>query len=360
MRRQTNGIEAQLGVALFRHNRRGVMLTEAGRAYAHQVAQRLTAIERDTLDLMAGQGAGGAIELAVAPTFATRWLLPRRAECACLRPDITVNLTTRTRPLLFDDEGLDAAIYNGSGQQAGAETSFLLREDLEAVAGPQRSGRAAQRHMAIDQTGHRVRDPSAAIDDPALEQPGQEGQRFHRQQFRIQSGAQQTLRSGALVRALQQFLEMAVRFEYQLQGIDQFARIFAAKQEDLERLARHLVVLEEIEHRFQRTGNRVQRVALPVIGEGFADALREGFVALVAHSEEQRRLVLEMPIHGTACHARRKRDLLQAAATHTALVEYAPRRGDDFLARFLGFRLGTSNHSGSTLSTPDTYKPVCI
>lgn len=134
--RKINGLEAQLGVALFRRNRRGVMLTEAGRAYARQVAQHLTVIERDTLDLMAGQGAGGTIELAVAPTFATRWLLPRLAEFARLYPDITVNLTTRTRPFLFDDEGFDAAIYNGDGQWAGAETHFLLREDLMAVASP--------------------------------------------------------------------------------------------------------------------------------------------------------------------------------------------------------------------------------
>ena len=134
--RQINGLEAQLGVALFRRNRRGVMLTEAGHAYARQVAQHLTAIERDTLDLMAGQGAGGTIELAVAPTFATRWLLPRLAEFARLRPDVTVNLTTRTRPFLFDDEAFDAAIYNGDGQWAGAETDFLLREDLVAVASP--------------------------------------------------------------------------------------------------------------------------------------------------------------------------------------------------------------------------------
>ena len=58
------------------------------------------------------------------------------AELARQRPDITVNLTTRTRPFLFDDEEFDAAIYNGDGQWAGAETHFLLREDLMAVASP--------------------------------------------------------------------------------------------------------------------------------------------------------------------------------------------------------------------------------
>lgn len=134
--RQINGLEAQLGVALFRRSRRGVMLTEAGRAYARQIAQRLDAIERDTLDLMAGQGAGGTLELAVAPTFATRWLLPRLPHFARVHPGITVNLTTRTRPFLFDDEIFDAAIYNGDGHWPGAETAFLLREDLVAVASP--------------------------------------------------------------------------------------------------------------------------------------------------------------------------------------------------------------------------------
>ncbi|MBN8487423.1 MAG: LysR family transcriptional regulator, partial [Burkholderiales bacterium] len=73
--RQIASLEDFVGVPLFRRGQRGVLLTEAGRRYARSVAARLDAVERDTLDLMAqaGQAAGGALELAVVPTFATQW-----------------------------------------------------------------------------------------------------------------------------------------------------------------------------------------------------------------------------------------------------------------------------------------------
>jgi DNA-binding transcriptional LysR family regulator len=100
--RQIAGLEDFLGLKLFRRSRRGVVLTEAGAAYHRQVAKRLDEVERDTLDLMARQGRGGTLELAVVPTFGTRWLLPRLPDFARKHPDITLNLSSRTRPFLFD------------------------------------------------------------------------------------------------------------------------------------------------------------------------------------------------------------------------------------------------------------------
>ncbi|HHJ4328559.1 TPA: LysR family transcriptional regulator, partial [Klebsiella pneumoniae] len=76
--RQIATLETFLGVELFRRSRRGVKLTEAGLTYSRKVAAQLDAVERDTLALMGAQGAM-SIELAVVPTFATQWLLPRLA-----------------------------------------------------------------------------------------------------------------------------------------------------------------------------------------------------------------------------------------------------------------------------------------
>jgi LysR family glycine cleavage system transcriptional activator len=135
--RQVAALEDFLGVALFRRGQRGVVLTDAGQRYSRSVATRLDEVERDTLDLMAQAGeGGGALELAVVPTFATQWLLPRLKRFHDAHPGITVHFTPRTRPFLFDDTVLDAAIHPGDAFWPGTEGLVLMAEHLIAVASP--------------------------------------------------------------------------------------------------------------------------------------------------------------------------------------------------------------------------------
>lgn len=134
--RQVAGLEAFLGLKLFRRTRRGVTLTEAGASYARQVGARLDEVERDAFELMARGGQGGALELAVVPTFATKWLLPRLGNFLRAQPGIDVHLTPRTRPFLFDGTPFHAAIHAGESTWPGTEGLFLMREDLIAVASP--------------------------------------------------------------------------------------------------------------------------------------------------------------------------------------------------------------------------------
>ena len=138
--RQVAALEDFLGVRLFQRTRHGVALTPAGTAYARQVALRLAGLERDTLDAMAGQGAGGTIRLASVPTFATRWLLPRLADLHAGHPDIVVHLDARTRPFMFAEAEFDAALYAGSPEQianwAGTRAVMLMPETVLPVASP--------------------------------------------------------------------------------------------------------------------------------------------------------------------------------------------------------------------------------
>ena len=135
--RQIASLEDFVGVRLFRRSRRGVMLTEAGERYAQSVRARLDEVERDTLDLMArGADAAGALELAVVPTFATHWLMPRLADFQRACPGITLHMTPATRPFLFEDTHFDAALYAGAAGWPGTESCFLMREQLIAVGAP--------------------------------------------------------------------------------------------------------------------------------------------------------------------------------------------------------------------------------
>jgi DNA-binding transcriptional LysR family regulator len=133
--RQIGSLEDFLGIELFRRSRRGVKLTEAGLSYSRRVATQLDAVERDTLSVMGQQGAN-VIELAVVPTFGTQWLLPRLKDFQQRHPEVTVNLTNRTRPFLFADTDFDAAIYFGDGEWPGARAHRLMGENPMPVCSP--------------------------------------------------------------------------------------------------------------------------------------------------------------------------------------------------------------------------------
>ncbi|TWC10775.1 MULTISPECIES: LysR family transcriptional regulator [unclassified Pseudomonas] len=133
--RQIASLEDFLSVELFRRSRRGVKLTEAGLSYSRRVATQLDAVERDTLSVMGHTGAN-VIELAVVPTFGTQWLLPRLKEFQEQHPEVTVNLTNRTRPFLFADTDFDAAIYFGDGDWSGTESHKLMGENPMPVCSP--------------------------------------------------------------------------------------------------------------------------------------------------------------------------------------------------------------------------------
>ena len=141
--RQIAGLEEFLGIELFRRSRRGVKLTEAGLAYSRKVAAQLDAVERDTLAAMGQQGAQG-LELAVVPTFATQWLVPRLKAFQQLHPEVTVHLTNRTRPFLFADTSFDAAIYFGDGEWSGTEAHYLMPEEPLPVCSPELLGERTQ------------------------------------------------------------------------------------------------------------------------------------------------------------------------------------------------------------------------
>lgn len=134
--RQVGALEEFLGVRLFRRSSRGVALTEAGQRYAESVARRLDDFEQDTMAVMSRGAEGGAVELAVVPTFGTRWLVSRLPRFMASHPGVLVHLSAQSRPFLFEGTAFDAAIYAGERLWPGTEGVFLMREHLTAVCRP--------------------------------------------------------------------------------------------------------------------------------------------------------------------------------------------------------------------------------
>lgn len=134
--RQIATLESTLGVRLFVRAKQRVVLTRAGRLYSTQVRRTLEQLDRDTLSMMAHGSGGGYLELAVLPTFASEWLIPRMKDFNDRHPDVRVNMGTHTDLFPFDDTHFEAAIHFGTPTWPGTSSDYLFGEEVVPVCRP--------------------------------------------------------------------------------------------------------------------------------------------------------------------------------------------------------------------------------
>lgn len=130
--RQVAGLEERLGVQLFSRVRRRIALTDAGAEYAARVRHHLEQLEKDTFGLISRAGLGRSLHIAVLPTLATTWLVPRLPGFQRGHDDVSVSLSVRTRPFQFNDHPFDAAVYHAPQLWPGT-TGFKLFDERELV-----------------------------------------------------------------------------------------------------------------------------------------------------------------------------------------------------------------------------------
>lgn len=133
--RQLQVLEEQLGITLITRARQRMHLTDAGARYAAEIRTALHQIARASMQLHAPRDAG-TLHLAILPSFGMRWLVPRLPDFAARFPDITVNLSTRLRPVDFAAESFDAAIQYGDGDWPNCQSLTLRTERLIPVCAP--------------------------------------------------------------------------------------------------------------------------------------------------------------------------------------------------------------------------------
>ena len=152
--RQIHQLEEQLGLALLHRVRQRVVLTDPGRIYAGELRPLLRQLSDTTQKVMGFAGDGGVLNLAVLPTFGTRWLTPRLGRFMAQHPQASLNLATRPDPFDFASEPFDAAIHFGAPHWAGATCYPLMREEVVALSSP-----AYQREQGL----RRVADLARAV-----------------------------------------------------------------------------------------------------------------------------------------------------------------------------------------------------
>lgn len=153
--RQIKALETQLGVELFLRERQTIRLTVAGDGYAREIREALRRISSVSLNLRANPD-GGSLNLAILPTFGSRWLAPRLGKFLSANPGITINMVTRLSPFDFRLDSIDAAIHFGDPVWPGAELDFLMRETTLPMCSP-----------AFKAT-HKLDEPVDILDAPLL------------------------------------------------------------------------------------------------------------------------------------------------------------------------------------------------
>ncbi|MGX5804946.1 LysR family transcriptional regulator [Bradyrhizobium sp. Arg314] len=134
--RQIGLLEEQFGRRLLERDSRNVRLSAAGEIYAEAVRSALGQLRDAALGLMSNRH-GGVLNLAILPTFGTRWLMPLIPDFVARHPDITINFATRIGRFDFARERLDAAIHHGMPDWPEADCTLLMRETVMPVASPE-------------------------------------------------------------------------------------------------------------------------------------------------------------------------------------------------------------------------------
>ncbi|WP_417070434.1 LysR substrate-binding domain-containing protein [Niveibacterium terrae] len=134
--RQIGRLEAFLGVTLFERIGNRVRLLPNGERYANQIRELLDRLDRDSQYLMGQPSDGANLDIAIIPTFAMRWLIPRLSRFQQKHPNITVHLAERMEPFVLSGSGFDAAIHFEHPAWTGMRTHQLLHEVLIPVCPP--------------------------------------------------------------------------------------------------------------------------------------------------------------------------------------------------------------------------------
>jgi DNA-binding transcriptional LysR family regulator len=148
-------LEKALGVKLFRREPGKLSLTREGADYLTYVSEALSLIVVGTRRLPTPH-TGRTISLSCAPTFASRWLLPRIEAFRARHPRITVTIDTSHRQVGFPVDGFDFAIRMSRIPVPTERWRRLFGDWLVPVCSPAYRRALIARDGAIDLTRARM------------------------------------------------------------------------------------------------------------------------------------------------------------------------------------------------------------
>lgn len=118
---------------LFERRPTGLTRTAAAELLWARLPRCLDELEGVMLEVLASRHGGGVINLAVVPTFATKWLMPRLPKLNDACPELTVNLAIQLDQFEFTGSGLDAGIVFGKPEAWPHCEHHLIANETQVV-----------------------------------------------------------------------------------------------------------------------------------------------------------------------------------------------------------------------------------
>src|SRR5687768_7232368 len=145
---QVKGLEAELGVRLFRRERQRLVITEAGQSYLEVVRDAFDRLVMGTERLLQRQKSG-TLTITTSPNFAAKWLVHRLRRFSEAHPAIDLRISASMQHVDFTHDDIDMALRHGDGHWPGLHVTRLCTEQLFPVCSPRLlTGAAALRSPA--------------------------------------------------------------------------------------------------------------------------------------------------------------------------------------------------------------------
>lgn len=120
-------LEEYLNISLIDRTARRVNLTPEGRVYAYQVRLALQQVAGAT-SRISMRSQPEYLTIALLPSFATHWLIPRLPDFYAAHPNWRIELVASLEVVDFESSTVDCAIRFGSVETLGAHTERLMSE----------------------------------------------------------------------------------------------------------------------------------------------------------------------------------------------------------------------------------------
>jgi len=133
---QVKGLEEHFGFPLFERKVRALRLTSQGAQYLPEISRALDTIEVATARLSPEEEAEGILTVSTAPSFLSRWLIPKLMNWQETHPEIELRLTSTVKLANFTSDDVDVAIRYGRGDWPDLASEMLFHEETFPVCSP--------------------------------------------------------------------------------------------------------------------------------------------------------------------------------------------------------------------------------